>query len=179
MREVQRRLAKRERPFVTLAQVEEWRKQYALGTPDYHRYMILVLKGPSQYGKTSFAQSLFGKQYTHVVNCENVVEPCLSRFKSNVHQCIVFDECPYSLVVGNKAIFQANALGVTVQQSRCNAHAKWVNLHRIALIVSTNSWPVTEEARAELTEDQRDWLDRNVVLVEVTDFLYVAGTGGA
>ena len=73
-----------------------------------HRFRMLVLRGESMSGKSSFANSLFGKENTLLVNCQRLQSelPSLRDFDESKHCCIVFDESVHMQVFNNKNLFQ-------------------------------------------------------------------------
>ena len=62
------------------------------------RFSTLVLGGPGQVGKSSFAQSILGKTVTPTVQCQGLGKdlPSLREFCPDWHQCIVFDEVDWN-----------------------------------------------------------------------------------
>ena len=137
--------------------VNKWRAQYM---PKQYgkrmRFKFLVLVGPSSLGKTAFAMHLYGVEVTYYTNCQNVSEPNLGGFQRGVHKAIVVDEAGPELVVKNKALFQCNAEGVSLQESRCQQSAIWRFLYFVPLIVCTNAWEL-----AGLPAADSEWLNSN------------------
>ena len=70
---------------------------------------MLVLHGESMLGKSFFANSLFGKENTLLVNCQRSESelPSLRDFDESKHCCIVFDESVHMQVFNYKNLFQA------------------------------------------------------------------------
>ena len=159
-----------QRPFRVLSEVEEWKKnaQELYGTEG--RFKFLVLNGPSQVGKTRFAQSLYGASSTLVVSCQNVQVPNLRPYRRYEHKCIIYDEGSSKMVVNNKAIFQANCDFIGLGQSVCNQHFYLAYLYGTPQIVCCNDW-MKDIADNDL--EAKDWLAKNAVLVEVQQKLYL------
>ena len=70
------------------------------------------------------------------------------------------------MAIGNKALFQAALEQVSLGQSTCNAYSYQVWLYAVPLIVSCNEWMQGAEAH------EKDWLDKNSVVVNVTEPLW-------
>jgi hypothetical protein len=150
-------LSKEMKQYKKFPKVNKWKAQYMPAQYGKRmRFKFLVLVGPSSLGKTAFAMHLYGVASTYYTNCQNVSEPNLSGFQRGVHSAIVVDEAGPELVVKNKAIFQCNAEGVSLQESRCQQSAIWRFLYFVPLIVCTNSWELDG-----LPDADSDWLNSN------------------
>jgi len=163
--EDQKRLAHLVKPFRTILDVELWKLQYKsdqTGGPSASRFKFLVLNGPSCYGKTQFAKSIYGEKETLLVPCQGVVQPNLKDYVNTKHKCIVYDEISSKTIVKNKALFQANTDGVLLGQSMCNEHSYWRYLYAVPMVVSCNDW--LEE---ELEAHEREWLIANSIVYQV------------
>lgn len=166
---VQAMLEARQRPFISHAQIEEWKTQYS--SENYGvlaRFQLLGLVGSSRQGKTSMALSLFGVQHTLKCGCQGCprgVLPSLAAFDRSKHKAILFDECRVDQILGNKEFFQAGPSLQTMSQSSCNQYSYQVWVYQTALIVSTNSLPMTEEEG--LSHADAEWLQANIVRVEL------------
>jgi len=157
------------KPFWDVPLVNEWKAQYDKMGPTVlygiqARFKFLVLNGPSCYGKTQYAQSIFGPAVTLLVPCQNVSSPCLKDYRRSYHKCIVFDECSSSTVVQNKMLFQANNDGVLLGQSQCNEFACWKYLYCTPIIVCCNAWL----ADIETESSEHQWLQTNSMVLAVT-----------
>ena len=167
-------LALRSLPFRVIAVVDLWKRQYS-ADPNVGligkepRFKFLVLHGPSCFGKTQYAKSLWGDEKTLLVQCQQVVAPDIRNFTRSVHKCIIFDECRSKTVVQNKALFQANSDGVLLGQSACNEHAYWKYLYGIALVVCCNDWMEGIKPGSE----EEHWLVANAIVYDVQTKLWM------
>ena len=161
------------KPFWDIPLVKTWAEQYVKGGPNVlygvkARFKFLVLNGPSCYGKTQYAKSIYGAAATLLVPCQNVQAPCLKEYRRGFHKCIVFDECNSLTVVQNKMLFQSNNDGVLLGQSQCNEFAYWKYLYCTPLIVCCNNWM----AGIEEGSSEAQWLQTNAMVLEVTTPLW-------
>lgn len=156
-------------PFEKVDAVEAWKEELKTQYGNAGRFPFLVLNGPSQFGKTRYAQSLFGKESSLLVSCQNVAVPNLRSFQWGVHKAIIYDEANAQMVVDNKAIFQGNYNFQGLGQSVCNQHFYEVFLYGVPQIVCCNDW-----MKQELKAEDREWLNKNATLVEVTKPLFIA-----
>ena len=169
-------LAEAERQFVSwlfpmkpsreLLSVTQWVKLFKNSYGQQTRFPFLVLNGDSRMGKTRFAVNLFGSSRTLVVPCQGVRCPDLRAFKRDKHKAIVMDEADHSLVMGNKALFQSSLEQVTLGQSTCNGYAYQVWLYAVPIVVSCNEWMLGA------LEHEKAWLEKNSVVVNVTEPLW-------
>ena len=89
-------LALRSLPFRAISEVDLWKRQYS-SDPNVGligkdpRFKFLVLHGPSCFGKTQYAKSLWGGEKTLLVQYQQVVAPDIRNFTRSVHKCIIFD----------------------------------------------------------------------------------------
>jgi hypothetical protein len=167
-RQVHDSLSRRMRPFWEIPLVTDRAQQYKQDSPNsgygvQARFKFLVLTGPSCYGKTQFAKSIFGAQNTLLIQCQNVASPCLKEYRRGVHKCIVFDECLSSTVIQNKMLFQANSDGVLLGQSQCNEYAYWKYLYCTPMIVCCNEWMNGIEADSP----DGQWLNANSMVQNI------------
>ena len=169
-RRLQRDVAKGLKPFREIPGIAEWMSAFDVERRTGHetRFKFLVLVGPSRFGKTQLAKSLFGVDRTLVLNCQNVDEPNLRPFERRDHRAIVFDEISPLTVVKNKVLSQAGIEGVECGQSRTSIYSYWRFLYAIPLIISTNEW-VDNFRQDQLEEHAKavDWLLKNQALVVV------------
>ena len=167
-------LVRTQSPFKFIPEVELWKLQF--GSDERwsmygreSRSKFLVLHGPSMYGKTQYAKSLFGFEHTLVVQCQNVDVPNLQAFRRSKHKAVIYDECPSTLIVKHKALFQGNTDGALLGQSTCNEYAYWVFLYGVAQIICCNDWLAgIKEGTQEM-----DWLLANSIVYEVNEKTYV------
>ena len=157
------------RPFISHDVVVKWKKWYG---PEFYgilkRFPVLLLRGPSQLGKTSFAESVFGESVTLTVQCQGLGDdlPSLREFDRDVHQCIVFDEISHEQVVNNKALFQAGKNIVELSQSKCGGFRYAIFPYQVAMICCSNAFPMTVPEGVQLSADA-DWLQHNLVVAEL------------
>ena len=159
--EVQRQLAEQSKPFVTIEAIERWKEEHKLVKP---RYKFLVLVGPSGLGKTQFAKSLVGKGRALELNMAAAPEPDLKEFNPNLHDLILFDECPAKVILRQTKLFQAPAVKVALAASvtACYSYSVWV--HQKLLVVCSNVWH--HELRS-LPQEDREWLVCNSLVYTV------------
>lgn len=155
-------------PFRLILDVALWQRQYLEWTDGGvwgkdSRFKFLVLTGPSSFGKTQYAKSLWGSDYTLVVNCQNVMEPNLKAYSRRKHKAVIFDECACSTILFSKVTFQASVEGTMLAQSQCNEHAYWRFLYGIPLIVCCNDWLRGVKDPADF-----EWLTTNAITYNVS-----------
>ena len=155
------------RPSKVFPEIVKWMQLFTNNIIDKTRFPFLVLNGDSQMGKTRFAARLFGESKTLILSCQNIGLPNLRTFRRHQHRCIVFDEASHNMVFNNKQVFQAGVDSVMLGQSNCNEHAYSVWLYGVPLIVSTNDWLLGA------TPEQKVWILRNSVQVDVTEPMWV------
>ena len=138
---VRSQIARKFTAYKQYPQISEWMAQY--GPENYGsavRFKFLVIVGESRWGKTQMALSLFGRDSTLYANCQNVDEPGLAKFARGCHRAVLCDEATPKMVLRNKVLFQCNAEGVTLQESRCNQHTVWKWLYMIPMVICCNHW---------------------------------------
>jgi hypothetical protein len=144
--------------------INDWLEQFAVSNyGSKHRFRPLLLVGGTQQGKTSKALSIFGHMASVKVCCQglpNGVIPSIREFDRLEHKCIIWDECRYDQVLGNKEVMMSPATPIVLQQSQCNQHSftKW--LYMTAHILCSNHFPMTVEEG--LTPEEADWLSGNL-----------------
>ena len=159
-------------PMKHFPEIDEWKLQFAPGTKEKkRRFNCLVLHGKSKLGKTELAVSLFGRDQTLVVDCENALEPLLKGFSMLKHKAILFDECNANMVARHKKVFQSTIHGAWLGQSKCQQHAYQVFLWGVPLIVCTNEW--IEEADPPLDKAKKEWLEDNCTYIRILEKVYV------
>ncbi len=86
--------------------ITQWLEQFDISNYGAkHRFRPLLLVGDTQQGKTSKALSIFGSTASLKVNCQGLpvgVIPSIRDFDRDQHKCIVWGECRYDQVLGNK-----------------------------------------------------------------------------
>ena len=142
--------------------VLDWMKLFIDEYGRATRFPFLVLNGDSRLGKTRYAAQLWGKAHTLILSCQGVLKPNLKDF-SRAIRCIVYDEASHDMVVANKQVFQAGLDEVMLGQSACNEHAYSAWLYAVPMVVSTNNWLLGA------TEEEVSWLQKNSIVVDVTE----------
>ena len=158
-------LSKSLKAYKQFPTVNKWKAQYMPAQYGKRlRYKFLVLVGASCLGKTQYAMHLYGAGSTFYSNCQNIPEPNLGGFERGVHLAIVLDEVEPEMVIKNKALFQCNAEGVNLQESRCQQNAVWRFLYSVPLVVCTNSWEL-----GRLPSVDSDWLRTNTEVLHLQE----------
>ena len=155
------------KPFRIIPEVIEWVRMFVQGYGKMTRFPFLVLDGPSMYGKTRFAESLFGPANTLTLSCQGISQPNMKAFERGRHEAIVFDEAHHRMVFSSKQLFQAGLDEITLSQSNCQEHAYAVWMYGAPLIVSTNEWMLGAEPH------EKAWLNANSRVIKVDSHLRV------
>ena len=157
------------RKAVTLPLVQEtWLPQYE--KPMFRR-RFLVLSGPSQLGKTLFAQSLCPSGTCFELNCAGSTDLDLRAYSPVRHSLILFDEASPQLVLQRKKLFQGGLEEITMGQSQTSCYSYKVWVHGIKMVLTSNRW--TEDLAALCAED-RAWIEQNQVFIQCDSPLYEA-----
>ena len=155
-----------ERPYRVVPEVTQWLSEFE---ELRDRYRFLVLDGPSRTGKSRFATGLVGIGRALVVDCHNAPEPNLRSFRRGEHDLVLFDECPASLVASCRKVFQSSIQPAGLGASATNQYAYSAWLHRVKLVVASNSFA---EGMSTLSRSDQDWLRHNMVYVRVDSPLF-------
>ena len=148
-------------PAIVLA----WKDQYnPARVVTMSRFRPLVLEGPSRFGKSSYALSMYDPGTVLVLNCQDVKEPNLKSFDLQKHQAIIFEEASGAMIVANKMLFQAGVHQVQLGQSATNCNAYKRLLHGVRMIVCTNSF-----ITPGMADHDRQWLEQNVFYLQLTE----------
>ena len=142
----QRLMAKR-LPFKSYPEVDTFLEQYKF---EADRYKFLVITGPSRYGKTSFAKSLFKNPFIH---------PCAIDWYSyddEEHDAIIFDDVfkIEDYIAKNMLMYQASG-PVAVNTSQTNCHSFHVDVTQKPIVICALHFVHT------------DWTDSNTFNLEV------------
>ena len=105
------------------------------------------------------------------MDCAGKQDPDLKTFKNLHHEYILFDEASTQMVLKYKTLFQASASWVLCGSSGTNIYAYMVWLHRVNLIVASNSW-MDEIQQLPVTDAQ--WLTENSVYIAVKGPLWLS-----
>ena len=156
--------------FKEVFEVELWKDTYSrsiFNGGNETRFKFLVLEGPSRFGKTRFACSLFGMANTFLCQCQGVSQPSLTAYDPRVHKCIVLDEPSRDLVDHCKVFLQASLEGTELFQSPTQRFTRWVWVYGVPIIVCTNEWLKEEDDDANAV-----WIRENQVHVKVGSQLW-------
>jgi len=164
---VQRVLALRRRPFLTLPVVLEWQHQYQ---EDDFRYRFLVLEGPSQHGKTQFVRSLVPEEQILELSCSGGVPVDFRSFKRHKHKLVLFDEIEAQQVLALRKAFQAGASPVQMGQSQTGMYTYTVFLHRVMFVLCSNTWT---ESLAKLKPGDVSWIEANQIYIKIDKHLFL------
>ena len=171
------------RPFIQHPVVLAWKQQYEKANYGVlKRFNTLVLRGPTQLGKTSYAESIFGESATLTVQCQGLGKdlPSLREFCRDTHKCIVFDEVDVEQILGNKALCQAGKNVLELSQSKCGGFRYKIWPYQTALICCSNNFPVSQE---EGLKDAAhiNWITHNTTVVELAadQTWFVPGSGSS
>ena len=131
----------------------------------------MVLNGPSRMGKTVFARSLSeGDKECLEINCASGNEPDLRAYRIRQHDLLLFDEIEAPAVAKQRKLFQAPATEVQLGCSATNCHSYAVWVHRRKMVLATNNW---ETSLATLCKADREWIEANSVLLDVSAPMWV------
>lgn len=132
------------------------------------RLKPLVLDGPTRFGKSTFAESLFGTENTIFINCQNTDIPPMQRYKKDwrKYSCIVFEEVDHRMVCGNKLLFQGTRKLVDMGISPTEQHAYTVLVYFKAMVLCSNRF------FHGIDNEDRDYIMKNVYYYRVEDYLY-------
>ena len=150
-------ILKTEVEFISIPEMELWRKQYRLVLS---RYKFVVLDGPSGTGKTRYAYSLSppptadelrsqksklegsqtaGRKCVYYADCSGGL-PDLRVFRRKLHKILILDELHPKNAVALKKIMQASNDDAIMGASPTMQHAYRVNSYQTMIIVTTNTW---------------------------------------
>jgi hypothetical protein len=164
---VQRRLRLSRMPVHTYEKVEIFHAQFET---EKDRRPLLVINGPSGLGKTTFVRSWCEPHEILELSCEGMTEPDLREVKFNQTRVVLLDECSATLILGYKKVFMGSPALVTLGSSKTGCYSYKVWTHGVKFVVCTNRW--TEDVEALPPSDQQ-WLQRNTILLQVDDCMYV------
>ena len=159
------------KPFRKLEIVDQFEAQFG---PDakLKRRKILVLDGPSQYGKTEFAISLVPPGQGVEINCSNCTlePPSQGMYRPTQHNLILCDEMKVSLLLKNKRLFQGPAVKVVLGSTQSNRFTYQALVFRKRFVIASNTW--AKELK-KCKKADRDWVTKNTFYVKVSEPLWV------
>ena len=164
---VQRVLALRRRPFLSLPVVLKWQQQYL---EDDFRYRFLVLEGPSQHGKTQFVRSLVPEDEILELSCSGGVPVDFRSFKRHKHKLVLFDEIEAQQVLALRKAFQAGASPVQMGQSQTGMYTYTVFLYRVMFVLCSNTWT---ESLNKLKPGDVSWIEANQIYIKIDKHLFL------
>ena len=164
---VQRVLALRRRPFLSLPVVLKWKQQYL---EDDFRYRFLVLEGPSQHGKTQFARSLVPEDEILELSCSGGVPVDFRSFKRHQHKLVLFDEIEAQQVLALRKAFQAGASPVQMGHSATGMYTYSMFLYRIMFVLCSNTWTAS---LSKLKPDDVSWIEANQIYIKIDKHLFL------
>ena len=116
------------------------------------------------------ARSLFGDEKTLVVGVQHAEHPDLRGYRRQKHTAVLMDEVQSpSFIVNNKKVLQAHVDGAILGQSATQLYTYEVFLWRTPIIISTDNWCLDD-----LTDEEREWVGANCVVVHVPDKVFEA-----
>ena len=151
------------------------------------RQKVFVVDGPSRIGKSAYVLSKLREQRatrqdplpdghgkkTLIVNCMNVLDPDLKRFRCMEHDSILFDEGSPDMVQRHRDLMQAPRHDITLGSSATGCYTYAVCLFRVRLVITANKW---EEQLEALSRSDRDWVIANTVVLRVSEPMWVQPT---
>ena len=138
--------------------------------PMLRRKKFCVLVGPTGLGKTEFIKAQFGPDRTLELNAAGMTHPCLTEYHSDQHLCILWDEAEASLISENCKLFQCPAAFVKLGFSPTGAMCYTVMFNKSVMVINSNRW---HEQLAKLEPGDRDWVEKNQAMIEVTEPLWI------
>jgi hypothetical protein len=149
--------------------IREWMQQYdpymQCNTAVHSRFKPLILDGPTRFGKTTWAKTFYGPKRTLVLQCQDMLQPCLREYVADKdrYSCILFDEADWRMIYHNKVLFQAGAHPVQLGQSPTNQYVYSCFVYSTPMIICSNGF------YADIHDDAREYLDANVIYQRVTE----------
>ena len=103
------------------------------------------------------------------LNCTGDHLPDVSQFMWGTHMGIVYDEATPHMVWRNKEIFQGLPEWSSIADTHTHRYQSKVCLNGVRQILTCNDWWDRYEL---LSPAQQEWLDGNVIVINVNDPLY-------
>ena len=141
----------------------------------------MVLIGEAGTGKTAWAVGFFGRNAPNAkafaaarakmlfLNCTGDHLPDVSQFEWGTHMGIVYDEATPHMVWRNKEIFQGLPEWSSISDTHTHRYQTKVCLNGVRQILTCNDW---WDQYAHLSPAQQEWLDGNVIMINVFEPLY-------
>ena len=134
------------------------------------RTLVLVLDGPTQYGKSTFIESMFAPHEIYTINCQGALKPPMSKYMDvwqNI-KCIVMEETDWRIIIANKMLFQGRNKLFEMGVSPAEQHVYLAYTYQKAIICCGNKFLDGLD-----NKDDQDYIDANVMYFNVTDYLYM------
>ncbi len=157
------------KPFVILAEVQLWERQYEA---DAFRFKFLVLEGPSRIGKTVYARMSLsppGKGF-YELNRAGGVDLDLRGVEPSRHGLIIFDEISPSQVLKQKKVFQAGPTEIQLGQSSTSVYGYSKFFYRVRMACCSSTWFWMLQ---KLPAKDQEWLEKNSVHIVRTEPLWI------
>ncbi|MEC9336332.1 MAG: hypothetical protein VYC68_02405, partial [Candidatus Thermoplasmatota archaeon] len=162
--EVEEALAPLRRPPRYFAAVDDWLRSFDVL---HDRYSVLVIRGPSRIGKTTFARSLLSTPYMHIV--KDADEPNLRGFDPRRHTGIVLDQVSNAkFCIENRGILQSNNYTHTLAQTQGHTCSYDICVHGVPIIVTLD-----EDVPDLHVLYSSNWVAENAVVLHETEPLWV------
>ena len=154
--------------FKVLPAVEAWERECEDVVP---RRRFLVLCGGSGLGKTEYARSRAKEHHVglHEVDCAGSQYLDLRAFNWCLHKYLLLDEASVDMVMRNRKVLQGPNCLCSLGDSSTGMYSYKVYTYGVRIIICSNTW--VEEV-AELSLANQQWLQRNSVVINVTDRLW-------
>ena len=130
------------------------------------RQPVFVLDGASQFGKTRFVKHKLGPEpKLHIVSCSTCTCPDLRGFLGPpAMDSLLCDEGTANMLQQNRDLFQGTDHAVTLGHSGTNKYTYKVNMWRVKIVITSNSW---DEQLAQLAPKDRAWVEDNTVVLRL------------
>ena len=142
------------------ARIDLWRAVMEQRVEAPTRSKPIVIDGPSQMGKSQWAQQWWGADRTLTVNCQDCVVPPLRDYAQHKHKfdALMFEEGDWRLIYNNKMLFQSTNSAIDMGRSATNCHHYRLRCHCTPMFVlSTDFYNGIEQ-----NESARQYVEANV-----------------
>ena len=170
-------LAQEAKPFVAWPkEVCAFMEQFKMADDKkmLRRFKPLVIIGPTQVGKSAFIKSLFGAEWTYVVNCQNMVgEPYLKDWVENedLFKTILFDEGQWELIKDNKMLFQGTENVLNLGMSKTGREAYPALLYAVPMMICSNTFLHGLDDKEN--KEHKTYIYENCIIYHATEKLFI------